>query len=189
MRKNDFILTLYNSNQTVFSLNDIALLLNESNFFTLKQKINYYVRTGAINSIRRGIYVKNKYNIEELASKIYVPAYISLEYVLQKEGVIFQYNEQTTVLSYLCRKIEIDNYKLLFRKIKNQILLNTSGIKRTKEINIATAERAFLDTLYMNKDFYFDNVSTLNKDLIYKLLPIYESKQLTLRVRKLLEND
>ncbi len=165
------------------------MLLNESNFNRLKQKINHYVRTKAINSLRRGIYSKPGYNKEELACKIYVPAYISLEYVLNKAGIIFQYNEQLTVVSYLSRNIIVDNHKLGFRKIKNQILLNTTGILRGADgINIATPERAFLDTLYLDKDFYFDNSPMLNKEIIQKLLPIYNSKKLDIRVKKILEN-
>lgn len=189
MRENDFILSLYKADQTVFSLSDIALLLNESNFSRLKQKINYYVHTNAINNLRRGIYAKNDYNKEELACKIYTPSYISLEFVLQKAGIIFQYNEQITVVSYLSRNIIADKHKLVFRKIKSQVLLNTSGILRSREgINTATPERAFLDTLYLNKDFYFDNLSVLNKEIIQKSLPIYNSKQLNIRVNKLLNN-
>lgn len=189
MRENDFILSLYKANRTVFCLRDISMLLNESNFIRLKQKINYYVRTKAINNVRRGVYTKNDYNKEELACKIYIPAYISLEYVLNKDGIIFQYNEQISVVSYLSRNIVADKHKLVFRKIKNQILLNTSGILRSQEgINIATPERAFLDTLYLNKDFYFDNVSLLNKEMIQKFLPIYNSKQLNIRVNKILNN-
>lgn len=189
MRENDFILSLYKANQTVFCLNDIALLLNESNFIRLKQKINYYVRTEAIKSVRLGVYTKSDYNSEELACKIYVPAYISLEYVLNKTGVIFQYNEQITIVSYLSRNIVIDKHKLVFRKIKNPILLNTTGIIRCQNgINIATPERAFLDTLYLNKEFFFDNVSLLKKDKIQKLLPIYNSKQIEIRVNKILKD-
>jgi len=189
MRENDFILSLYKADQTVFGLSDISLLLNDSNFIRLKQKINYYVHTKAINNLRRGVYTKNDYNKEELACKIYVPAYISLEYVLNKAGIIFQYNEQITVVSYLSRNIELDKHKLIFRKIKSQILLNTSGIIRSqKGINIATPERAFLDILYLNKDFYVDNGSLLNKEMIQKLLPVYNSKQLNKRVNKIMKN-
>ena len=67
--------------------------------------------------------------------------------------------------------------------------MNTSGIIRSPEgINIASPERAFLDTLYLNKDFYFDNCSILDKEMIQKFLPIYNSKQLNIRVNKILNN-
>ncbi len=144
MRENDFILTLYKADQTVFCLSDISMLLNESNFTRLKQKVNYYVHTNAISNIRRGIYAKNNYNKEELACKIYTPAYISLEFVLQKAGIIFQFNEPITIVSYLSRNILADKNKLVYRKIKNQVLFNTSGISRSREgVNIATPRELF----------------------------------------------
>lgn len=188
MNKNDFILTLFKEKQTVFSFNEIALLFNEEKFLRLKQKLNYYTKIGIIKSVRRGIYVKENYNKEELACKIFKPSYLSTEYVLQKNANIFQYNEQITSITYLSRAIEISSYKLIYRKIKNNILLNTTGINRINGINIATPERAFLDTLYLNKNYYFDNINNLNIDFINKLLPIYDLKQLNLRVNKLLAN-
>ena len=66
-----------------------------------------------------------------------------------------------------------------------EIIANTKGISRQiNQVNIATGERAFLDLLYLNKNYYFDNLNPLNKDKIYDLLPIYMSKALTDRVKK-----
>ena len=187
MNNNGFILNLYNDSRTVFSLKEIALLVSETDEDRLKQKINYYVRTMAINNLRQGVYAKPGYSAEELACKIYTPSYISLEYVLQKSGVIFQYSEQINVVSYLSRSIVVDNKQISIRKIKNEILLNTVGINRMSQgVNIATPERAFLDTIYLNKDFYFDNISSLNTAQIRQLLTIYDSKQMNVRVNKIL---
>ena len=103
MDKN-LIFELYKNKRTVFSLQEIALLLDESNFVRLKQRIHYYVRTKKLKNPRRGIYAKENYSREELACKIYLPAYISMEYVLQKAGIIFQYYQYMTIISYLSRK-------------------------------------------------------------------------------------
>jgi hypothetical protein len=62
-------------------------------------------------------------------------------------------------------------------------------IRQTNHINIASPERAFLDLLYLEKDYYFDNLNPLNKDLIRKLLPVYQSKGLSKTVTKLIKND
>jgi len=127
------------------------------------------------------------YNKEELACRVFIPSYISLEYVLQKAGVIFQFSSQITSISYLSRNIEVDQTSLVFRKIKGDILVDNMGIiRQTTGVNIATPERAFLDTLYLNGDYYFDNINSLNMDLVFKLLPIYKSKKLTQRVKKYL---
>jgi len=53
-------------------------------------------------------------------------------------------------------------------------------------INIATPERAFLDMLYLNKDFYFDNLHVLDKKKVAKLIPVYNSQTLLQTTLKLL---
>ncbi len=185
----NIILSVYKDNRTVFRLNDIALIVGETNFKSLNKKLNYYVRTGKLMNPRKGIYAKPDYKPEELACTIYTPSYISLEYVLQESGIIFQYDSRITSVSYLSRTIEVKGRTFLFRKIKGDILVNTAGINRQDDhINIASAERAFLDLLYLSPEYYFDNLNPLNKQIAYKLLSIYQSKSLSERVKKILQN-
>ena len=187
---NNIVLAVYKENRTVFRLNDIALLVGESNFQSLNKKLNYYVRTEKLENPRKGIYAKPDFNPEELACSIYTPSYISLDYVLQKSGIIFQYDSRISAISYLSRSVEVTGRIYLFRKIKGEILVNTAGINRKENhINIASPERAFLDLIYLDKDYYFDNLNPLSKQLVQELLPIYGSKALSERVNKLLEND
>lgn len=186
----DIILAIYQDKRSVFNFNEIALLTGETNFSSAKQKLNYYVRTKKLQNPRRGIYTKAEYNPEEMACKIFAPAYISLEYVLQRAGIIFQYDTSITAVSYLSRTIEIDGQAYQFRRIKEEILINTRGISQQNDgVNIATPERAFLDILYLDIEFYFDNTDSLNREMIFNLLPYYQSKALTKRVKKLLQND
>jgi len=183
----DIVLSIYQDIRTIFRLSDIAILTGETNFQSLSKKLNYYVRTGKLQNPRKGIYAKPAYLAEELACTIYTPSYISLEYVLQKAGVVFQFDSRISVVSYLSRSIEVENRTYIYRKIKGEILVNTSGIiRQNNQVNIATAERAFLDLLYLNVDYFFDYLNPLNKDLVYKLLPAYQSGALTRRVNKLL---
>ena len=181
----NLIVTLYKSKQTVFRLKDIALLLGETDFQSINRRINYAVKKGDLINLRKGIYAKDNFKEEELAGKIYSPSYLSLETVLQKAGIIFQYDSTYTSISYLSRFIEIGELKFKFRKIKNEILVNTSGINSsTNNISIANPERAFLDYIYLNGDIYIDNPAILNKKRIKELLPIYKSATLNLRVKK-----
>ena len=86
------ILEIFRSERTVFSLKDIALLLGETDFDSIKSKINYYIRKNDLYQIRKGIYAKSKtYDQLELANKIYTPSYVSMETVLANEGIISQY--------------------------------------------------------------------------------------------------
>ena len=187
--KTNIVLAIFKDNRTVFRLKDIAMLVGESDFTSLNKKVNYAVRTGKLQNPRKGIYTKPAYKPEELACSIYTPSYISLEYVLQKTGIIFQYDSQITVVSYLSRNIVVENQVFSFRKIKGSVLVDTAGINRqNNHINIATAERAFLDMLYLDKNFYFDNLNPLKKETVHKLIPLYQSKALHQRVNKLLSN-
>ena len=186
----DLIYTLYKDTRTVFRLKDVAMLLGETSFNSLNLKLNYYVRTGRLQNPRKGLYCKPDYNTKEFACRIFTPAYISLEYVLQRAGVVFQYDSRFTVLSYLCRDVEIDNQVYSFRKIKNELLVSQQGIEQQGNITtIATPERAFLDMLYLNGATYFDHVNILKKDLIEQILPIYNSKALNKRVQKILREN
>ena len=181
----DIVLSVYKEKRSVFRLKDIALLVGETNFQSLNKKLNYYVLTGKLLNPRKGIYAKPEYNPEELACLIYTPSYISLEYVLQKSGVIFQYDSDITAISYLSRSIEVNDSTFRFHKIKGEVLVNTAGINRQEDhVNIATAERAFLDFMYLNTEYYFDNLNPLNKKTVFKLLSIYQSRALSKRVEK-----
>lgn len=158
----DVIWTIYNSQDTVFTLPAVALLLGETSFQLLNQKLNYYARTGKLLRPRKGIYAKPGYNPEELACLLYTPSYLSLEYVLQKAGIVFHYNSRITAVSYLSRTVEVENQTIVYRKIKNEILVDLRGIARKGNINEAIPERAFLDTLYLNGSYYFDNIHSLD---------------------------
>jgi hypothetical protein len=136
------------------------------------------VNEGLLLNLRKGIYAKKNYKPEELACILYTPTYISLNYVLARNSVVFQFDSAITNISYLTRELEIDNQRIAYRKIKNEILLNTAGIICENNINIATPERAFLDTLYLFGDVYFDNLNSLNYKKIKELLPIYKSKRI-----------
>ncbi len=189
-KKDGLILSLYKAKQTVFRLRDVALIVGETNLLSLSKKLNYQVRNGNLLNIRRGIYVKQNYSPEELICLLYTPSYISLDYVLQKSGVVFQYDSQLTAVSYLSREIEIDQQSYRYRKLKGSILVNPAGVVRQDyNINIALPERAFLDMLYLEKSYPFDNIDVLKKEKIFELLPLYESKTLTRHVNQLLKRD
>lgn len=185
--KKDIVLSLYKDSRTVFRLIDVAMLVGEISQQILSKKMNYYVQKGQLLNPRKGIYTKAEYNHEELACRLYSPSYISLDYVLQKAGIVFQFNSQITTLSYLSRILDIDKQSYRFRKIKGEILTNTKGIIfQENHVNMACPERAFLDMFYLEPDYYFDNINSLNKVIVNELLPIYQSKALTQRVQKLI---
>lgn len=181
----DILFMIYKDNRTVFRINDISLLVG-GNEPWLYQKLNKLVKKDKLLNIRKGIYAKEGYKPEELACVLYTPTYISLGYVLQRSGIIFQYDSTITNVSYLSREVSVDSQAIQYRQAKREILLNTGGIISKNNTNIATPERAFLDTLYLNGFFYFDNIKPLNVNKVYELLPIYNSRSLAKETEKIL---
>lgn len=162
------------SKRTIFTFKDLILLWGESDVNFVKKKIYRYVKSGKMNSVRKGIYSKDKnYDKYELATKIYTPSYISLETVLGAAGITFQLYGQIFVVSYATREIECDGQKYAFHKIKDTILTNQTGIESRENYNIASSERAFLDVIYLHKYYHFDNLSALNWEKVNEILPIY----------------
>jgi hypothetical protein len=184
MNKN-FIAEIYRSKQSAFSLRDLSMLIGENNYDNLKRVVNYYTKKGIISNVRRGFYVKDAFDPFELAVKIFPPAYISFETVLLKEGVIFQYDTTITVASYLSREIEIGGNLLRYRKLKDTVLTSPEGLVFGAQYTIAEKERAFLDILYLNRDFYVDHFEMLDKKKVLEIVKIYENLSLEKKVKEL----
>lgn len=141
---------------------------------TARKRVNYYIRSGNLYPIRRGIYAKDKdYDRFELATKIFTPAYISFETVLGNAGVTFQYYSQIFVASYQTKEIIADGQKIVYKTLKSSILTNSAGIENRDYYAIASSERAFLDVVYLNKDYHFDNLGALDWDKVNEIVPIY----------------
>ena len=181
----DYLLDIMRSKNTVFTASDISLLWGKSDANFVRKKIYRYIKTGKIYSIRRGIYAKDKnYNKYELATKIYTPSYISFETVLAKAGIIFQFYGQIFTASYLTRELKIDGQTYSFKKIKDPVLINKTGIEEKDNYYIASPERAFLDVVYLNKNYYFDNLINIDWDKVYEILPIYNNKRMKRKIEK-----
>lgn len=181
------IYKLLQSRQTVFSLAKAAQVTDDSGTEQLGQRLRYYARTGLLRQVRKNLFVKEDYLPEELACMVYKPCYISLGYVLQREGITFQYNSAITLVSYLSREIAVDGTTLSFSKVKGDILANPAGVIYGEAYSIATPERAFLDTCYLYPDSYFDRTDPLDRTKVLSLLEIYSSKAMERRVRKILD--
>jgi len=182
----DSYLEIIRSKKTVFTTNDLALLWTATESDYIKKKTYRYVKSGKLYPLRRGIYALDaNYDKFELASRIYTPAYLSFETVLAIHGITFQYYSQIFVASYLSRAIGVDSQIYEYRKLKYNLLINTTGIDIRDNYFIASPERALLDVLYLNKEYYFDNLSSVHWDKVLEILPIYgENKGMALWVNK-----
>ncbi|MEI6237116.1 MAG: hypothetical protein WCP03_00765 [Candidatus Saccharibacteria bacterium] len=186
MKKGTYLTEIYRSPKSVLTTKDISLMWHEPATGDLRVRLNYYVKTGKLRHLRRGLYVKDEnYNKMELASRVFTPSYVSFETILSREGLVFQYHENITVASYLSRETIIDGQVYNFRKVKNSVLLNNNGIIQDGVFSVASKERALLDTLYSNTNYHFDNLRDINWQIIDNLLPIYSNKRLNKVVARL----
>ena len=184
---NSITLTLLQQRQTVFKTTDLVMLTGITDTVSLAQRMAYAVKKGWLVSPRKGIYAKKGYSPTELANRLYTPSYLSLEYVLQREGVIFQYDSKITMISYLNREIEVEGQTILYHKVKGEILANTAGIV-LGDVSTASKERAFLDMLYLYPNYHFDHPAILDKNKIKRLLSVYESSTLTQRALNIIDH-
>jgi hypothetical protein len=179
----DYISALLRSANTVFTFKELSLIWSDTDINLTKKRVYRYTKLGKLYSIRKGIYAKDKnYDKMELANKIFTPAYISLETVMSREGIVFQHYDRIFVVSYLSREISCDGQTYVFRHMKREILTNTLNIKRKDNYYIASKERAFLDTIYLNKNYHFDNLSSINWDICFEMLPIFNNKAMAKRL-------
>jgi hypothetical protein len=178
------------SPKTVLTFKDISLIWKNNSKKAVVDGISYYIKTGQLFRIRRGIYAKDKnYDKLELATRIFTPSYVSFETVLVQAGFIFQFYQEIKIASYQTRELEIYDQKYSYRKIKDIILTNSAGIEHRGETSIASPERAFLDTMYIYKNYYFDNLNSLNWEKVFELLPIYQNKKMEKKVKELFKDN
>ena len=178
------ILNILRSKSSVFTFKELLLASGEGKPLLLKRRLSYYVKTGELYALRRGLYAKNKdYDRLESATKIFTPSYVSFETVLAQAGIIFQHYKTIFVATYQTKEIVCDNQTISFRKIKDTVLTNSAGVENRGGYFVASKERAFLDMLYLNKDYYFDNLAPLDFKKVFALLPIYNNKRMAQRVQ------
>ncbi len=183
--KGEFIEILLRSSQTIFSSKDVVLLWGEQNESAVRVRLNYYAKTGKLIRVHRGFYAKDKnYNRFELATRIYTPSYISFETVLTREGVNFQYYGNIFVASYMNREITVGDQKITFVRMKDYVLSNSTGIEHSSGIATASRERAFLDRVYVSKDYHFDTLRSLDWNKVMEILPIYNNKRLEKKIKE-----
>lgn len=181
---NSTALKIYNDPRRVFTLGEIAQLMPEVSYKNLRRRAVYLIKSGKLLRLRHGIYAKPGYNPREAAGKIYKPSYISFETVLSEKGLIFQYYETIFVAAYLTREIKIGGITIQYRRVEKSVLTNPEGIEEKEGYFVASAERAFLDAVFIYKDYFFDNLGVLDWEKVFEMQNLYRSKALVKRVRE-----
>lgn len=178
------ITTLLKSKKTVFTPKDLLLLwqINDANY--LKTKIYRALTSKQLIRLKRGVYTLDEsYNRYELANKLITPSYVSLQTILANNGVVFQYDSRIWNIAPYNREFVVGNQKYIYRKVKDTILFDNSGIINQQNISYASPERALVDLLYLEKDFYFDNLDTIDLEKCQNIAKIYNNKSLEKRIK------
>ncbi len=179
------IAKLYKSTKTILTNKDLSLIWRENDVKNLNAKTAYYARRGVLIRLTRGIFAKDKnYSLKELATSIYAPSYISFETVLREAGIIFQHYDAVFIAAKWSKTLALNGHSFVFRKLKDSILYNPSGIKGENNYSIASPSRAFLDTIYLSPNYHFDNLKSINWEQCFELVKIYANKQLTKRLNR-----
>jgi len=157
-------------NQTVFTFSDLSHSIDTYSGAKLKSALKYAVQKNDLVRISRGIYsLSPDYSKQEFGNKYRSPSYISLYTVLVEAGIVFQPYPSIYLVANRSEEVEVNRQKYIYRKIKNSILLNTLGINHVGYISKATPERALCDKLYLDGDEHFDNLRSVNWNLMLKL--------------------
>lgn len=182
--KNQLLIDLYKRPETVFTLKDISLLMPGVAYQNLTSRVSYLAKAGEIKRLAHGVYGKPGYDPLELANKLYTPSYVSLETILRRAGIVFQHYDVVTSVSYLSRVVSVNGHDFHYHQVNKKILLNKLGLTEHGSAVVASPERAFLDAVYLYKEYHFDNLGALDWDKVFVLQNLYENKALGERVKE-----
>lgn len=158
------------STQTVFSVSDLSQQVAGYSGAKLQSALKYAVKNKDLIRISRGIYAfPQNYSKLEFSNKFRSPSYVSFYTILQEAGIVFQPYSTIYAVSQRSQEVEIDGQKYIYRKIKDDILLNPVGTVFVNSVHRATPERAICDKLYLDGDEFFDNLRPIDWDLMKKL--------------------
>ena len=178
---------LLNSGKTVFTKKDLEKILD----FKTKEALDKFLyrekNRGFLQNIFYGIYALKKYSVLELAGKIRKKSYISLETVLKKHWVIFQYYDDIFLVSDDSLEKRVWDVNFKFSKIKDWVLLNQLWLEHKKQYTIASVERAICDRIYLSKNYYFDDMWDVDLEKLEEISHIYNNKRVVWEVKKLMK--
>lgn len=176
------------SRKTVFTYQDIQIILWIDNKDTIKSYFSRWVKKGIFKNIIKWIYVLSNYNDLELANKLKQSSYISFETVLKKEWIIFQdYWNTIFIACNQSAKKNIWDKTYTYLKLKDSILLNPIWLINKWTYSIASKERAICDRIYLSPNYYFDNLENIDKEKLKEISKIY-NKRVILEINNLIKN-
>ena len=146
-------------NKPYLTKQEVALLLQKKGK-NLDKKISQLLRKGYLLYLKKGLYTTKEYierqsssqSREFLANMQYYPSYLSLEYVLQKEGLVPEaVYAYTSITPKSTRTLTNALGTFIYRTIKDSLFTGYQLIRYTEnyQIKIASRAKALFDLLYL----------------------------------------
>ena len=136
-------------NKKIFTINEISTLTNIDKK-TLSVELNRLVKDGVIERVSKGIYINplNKPTIEELASFLKYPSYISMEYALFVENILPQAVYVVTLITTSYPYVyHYKDYTFEYHHINKEFFFGF--YKESSGTYLAYPEKALLDLIYI----------------------------------------
>lgn len=182
----------------VFTAQDLGVLWNYADERKLYELIKYYVNSRQIHALTRGLYSLKEYDekslredgelLFEIANKLVPNSYISLYTAMHLHGLAFQYYDEIYSVAGRTAIRTVKGIRFVYKKIKDDILFNESGIEKKNFIRIADVERTICDSLYFFPNLGLEYAENAQKDRLLETAQIYDNRQLTKRIKRLMED-
>ena len=173
--------------QTVFTVDDLAILWQMPDRSKLWESIKYYLRTRRLRSIQRGVYaISEDYSLYEAGVKLFPPAYVSFTTALAHHGALFQYSSDVHLIAQASKRLEINGQIFVYHQLKNEVLLNQQGIEKVDNYWIAGLERAICDTSYLVPNFVFEYLGNVDFKKLELIAQIYNNQALKKRIEQII---
>jgi predicted transcriptional regulator of viral defense system len=188
MNNQSNIETLIYSNKHVVTIDDLALLWQVGDRLRLFELIKYYVRSGKLTRVHKGIYAYGQYSPLDLAQKLVPMSYVSLYTTAQMHGLIFQNYQTVFCMSSISKSLEINNQKYEYHKLKQEVFYGPLGIENSGQYSYANKERTICDMLYVYPNICFDNLGGIDAAALKEIASIYNNKRLSRDITRLIKS-
>lgn len=176
------------SGKRVFTTEDLAVIWQIPQRRRLIERIKYYLREKRLISVYKGVYAYGEdYTPLDIAQKLVPMSYISLYTTSQMYGLTFQFYSSIYSISLKSKKYKIGKTEYFYRKVKESIFYNQSGLINNGRYILADKERTVADCLYVFPSFAFDNLQGINKEKLVEMSKIYSNKRLEKEIMKIIK--
>ncbi len=174
---NDRIALLLRMNEQIFHADDLQKIWKIKEKNTLHTTLKRYTQKKLLHRIYRGLYsviAPEKLNPLLLGTKaVHGFCYISMETVLEMNGVVQQEMAYITLVGEKSKKFNIETKKGIIqyyvRQLKDEFLYQDIGVDIKNGVRIANIERAVADLMYFNPKYYFDNLKAIDWSQVKKI--------------------